>query len=292
MAAITAAQVQELREKTGLGMMLCKKALTEADGNMEIAIENLRKQGQATMEKRAAKAAKEGCISILERDGLVALYEVNSETDFVARNDDFVSFSRTLGEILLTQRPSTVEEAAALRCDAFGGTSVSDCLLELTAKIGEKIGFRRFVVAETSSTRKVFSYLHGTRIGVVLTLECDNAQALVSEGAALLGKDLAMQIAASNPLGVSRESIPTETVAKEREIYLTQAQGSGKPEKIWEKIVEGKLAKFFGDVVLLEQPFIKEPDVSVQKRIDAAGKECSCTFKPVTFTRFELGAGE
>lgn len=290
--AITAAQVRELREKTGLGMMLCKKALTESDGNMEIAIENLRKQGQATMEKRAGKAAKEGCISIVEEGNTVIMYEVNSETDFVARNDDFMAFSKELGSVLMAQRPANVEAALALTSPAWDGKSANDRLLDLTGKIGEKIGFRRFVIIATEANQKAYTYLHGTKIGVTVVITADKADMLGSQAGAQLGKDLAMQVAASNPLGLNQQSISADTVAKEREIYLTQAQTSGKPEKIWDKIVEGKLSKFYSEVALVEQAYIKEPEISVQKRIDAAGTEAGGTFTVVSFIRFELGAGE
>lgn len=291
--AITAEQVKELREKTGLGMMVCKKALTEADGDMEAAIETLRKQGQATMEKRAGKAANEGKISIIESANISIIYEVNSETDFVARNDDFVAFSSDLGSLLLAKQPESIDAASALAMPSFGGMSVADKLVELTGKIGEKIGFRRFsIVKATDATEALFSYAHGTRIGVIVKISASQADALKSEAVMSLGKDLAMQVAAANPVAVSTDAVPADLVAKEKEIYFTQAQTSGKPEKIWDKIVEGKLAKFFKDTVLVEQEYIKDPDLSVSKRIEQAAKECGATLKAVSFVRYELGGGE
>jgi elongation factor Ts len=290
---ITAENVKELREKTGLGMMVCKKALTEANGNMEVAIENLRKQGQATMEKRAGKAANEGKISIVESGNAIIMYEVNSETDFVARNDDFVAFSEALGSLLLDKQPSTLEEANALAMPSFGGISVADKLIELTGKIGEKIGFRRFAIIKSEGANQaLFCYSHGTRIGVVVKLWAAKPEALSSEAASSLGKDLAMQVAAANPIAVSIDQIPAELVAKEKDIYFTQAQTSGKPEKIWDKIVEGKLSKFYKDIVLVEQEFIKDPDLSVSNRIEQAAKECGSELKAVAFVRYELGGGE
>jgi len=288
--AITAAAVKELREKTGLGMMLCKKALTEADGDMEKAIENLRKQGQATMAKRAGKAAKEGAISISMNDTTAVMYEVNSETDFVARNDDFVSFSDTLGELLLGNLPADINAANELTSEAFGGQTVASKLLELTGKIGEKISLRRFAILKSDSNQKIATYIHNKKIGVMVTITCDKQEVLGSEAIVTLGKDIAMQIAASNPVAAGRDGVPSDVVAKEKEIYLTQAQSSGKPEKIWDKIVEGKLSKFFKQIVLLEQDFIRDPDITVTDRINQTAKELDASLSIAAYERFELGS--
>lgn len=289
--AISAAQVKELRERTGLGMMLCKKALEETGGDMDQAIENLRKQGEATLAKRAGKETKEGTISIVSSDSVTVMYEVNSETDFVARNEDFVEFVTALGELLLAKQPADMDAAMKLPAESMNAETVEKRLLELTGKIGERITFRRFHIEKAGSNEAVYSYVHGAgKIGVLVKLSSENAETLSREPAAALGKDLAMQVAASNPIAASRDAIPEDAVAKEREIYLTQAQNSGKPEKIWDRIVEGKLAKFYEQVVLVEQAFIKEPDSSVTDRIKQASKEAGAELRVVSFVRYELGS--
>ncbi|MBD3240914.1 MAG: elongation factor Ts [Chitinivibrionales bacterium] len=289
--AITATQVKELRERTGLGMMLCKKALEETGGDMDQAIENLRKQGEATLAKRAGKETKEGTISIVVSDSVAVMYEVNSETDFVARNEDFVAFVSALGELLLAKQPSDMDAAMKLSAESMNAETVEKRLLELTGKIGERITFRRFHIEKAGDNERVYSYVHGAgRIGVLVKLSSDKPDALASDAAAALGKDLAMQVAAANPIAASREAIPEDAAVKEREIYLTQAQNSGKPEKIWDRIVEGKMAKFYEQVVLVEQAFIKEPDISVTERMKQAAKEAGAELSAVSFVRYELGS--
>jgi len=289
--AISAAQVKELRERTGLGMMLCKRTLEETGGDMDKAIETLRKQGEATMAKRAGKDAKEGIVSVVTGPTAAVIYEVNSETDFVARNEDFVQFVSALGEMLLEKMPSDMESAQKLTSEALGGQTVADRLLELTGKIGERITFRRFHIEAITDKEAVFSYVHGGgKIGVLVKLTSDSPEALKTPAAASVGKDCAMQVTAANPIAVSREAIPADAVAKEREIYQTQAQNSGKPEKIWEKIVDGKMVKFFEQVVLVEQAYIREPDRKVADRIKEASKEAGAELRPVSFVRYELGA--
>ncbi|MFW6221849.1 MAG: translation elongation factor Ts [Fibrobacterota bacterium] len=292
--AITASMVKELREKTGLGMMACKKALTETDGDMEKAIENLRKQGQATAAKRAGKAAKEGKVHVIIQENDALIYEVNSETDFVARNDDFLSFVEALGSLLMNKKPSDMDAAKALVAEDFGGQSVESKIMELVGKIGENISFRRFkILPVDKSKQRAFSYVHGNgRIGVVLTISSDKPEVLNSEAVEELGKDLAMQIAASNPLAISRDMVSQELVSKEREIFLTQAQTSGKPEKVWERIVDGKLSKFFKEVALLEQEYIKDTDLSVTDRIKQTEKETNSSLSVDGMIRFELGSEE
>lgn len=289
--AITASEVKDLRERTGLGMMTCKKALEEANGDMDIAVENLRKQGEATMAKRAGKATKEGTITVVSSDTATVMFEVNSETDFVARNEDFVGFVAALGELLLDKQPADMDAAVKLVSEGMNGQNVEDRLLELTGKIGERITFRRFHVEPKGANEAVFSYIHGGgKIGVLVKLSAESADVLAADAAAQLGKDLAMQVAAAHPMAVSREGIAEDTVAKEREIYLTQAQNSGKPEKIWDRIVDGKLAKFYEQVVLVEQGFIKEPDIKVSARIEQAGKDAGGAMSAVSFVRYELGS--
>lgn len=294
---ISAAVVKELREKTGLGMMLCKKALMDANGDMTLAIESLRKQGQVTAAKRAGKAAKQGKVNIVADATDSIVYEVNSETDFVAKNDDFLSFITSLGSALLAKKPADITAAKALTSDAFGGITAEARVLELVAKIGENISFRRYKKETVSAPgEKIFSYVHGEgRIGVVVKLVCDNTAAASSAPVAELGKDLAMQIAAANPIAIDRDAINKACgplVEKEKEIYLTQAQTSGKPEKVWQKMVEGKLDKFYKDSALLDQGYIRDPEHSVTDRIKDSEKAAGCGIRVVSFVRFELGAEE
>ncbi|MDR2592306.1 MAG: translation elongation factor Ts [Chitinispirillales bacterium] len=289
---ISASQVKDLREKTGLGMMICKQALIEANGDMTLAIENLRKQGQMTAAKRADKAAKEGKVSIVSDDKAAIVYEVNSETDFVARNDDFIAFIDTLGKLLLAQKPADHAAALKLTDASIGGVSVEARVTELVGKIGENISFRRYkMLAADSANEKVFTYLHGIgKIGVMIKLSAANPDVLKSPELAELGKDLAMQIAAESPIAVNASDISEEVIAKEKEIYRDQAKNSGKPEKIWDKMVEGKLAKFYEASALVNQKFIRDTEKTVKDRIAETSKAVGTEVTPICFIRLELGA--
>jgi len=294
---ISASAGMELREKTGLGMMLCKKALTESNGDMAQAIESLRKQGQAAVAKRAGRTAKQGKVTIVTDAQTGIVYEVNAETDFVAKNGDFISFVNEVGALLLAKKPASLEEAKALSSAVWAGMSVKDKLTELIAKIGENLTFRRYlIVPVNTASERLFTYVHGEgRIGVMIKLTSDKPEALASAIGAQLGKDLSMQIAASNPIAIDREKMSKDYAAvieKEKEIYLTQAQTSGKPEKVWPKIVEGKLDKFFKEATLLEQPYIRDAEHPVSERIGAAEKEAGAKFTVLSFVRYELGAEE
>ncbi|MBN2187986.1 MAG: translation elongation factor Ts [Chitinispirillaceae bacterium] len=290
---ISAAQVKDLREKTGIGMMLCKQALIESKGDMKLAIENLRKQGQMTAAKRAGKTAKEGIVSIVADATSTIVYEVNSETDFVARNGDFASFVENLGKLLLVKKPASLEEAKALVMPGSGVT-VDARVTELIGKIGENLSFRRYRKVECDpAAERIATYVHGKgKIGVAVKLSASPAAVLSGEAVALLGKDLAMQVAAAVPLAADRQSIPAAIIDKEKEIYLTQVKASGKPEKIWDKIVEGKLAKFYKEAVLVEQEYIRDQNQTVTDRIKAAEKETGAQIKALSFVRLELGAEE
>jgi elongation factor Ts len=292
--AISSAQVRELREMTGIGMMTCKQALEESGGDMKKAVGSLRKQGQVTAAKRAGRVAKEGKVTVLVADGMALVYEVNSETDFVAANEDFLKFTQDLGSVLMSAKPVSLQAALALSAPAFGGRTVADRVTELVGKIGENIGLRRFALVNVDKAReRIFSYVHGNgRIGVVVRMSSANAAALASDAASGLGKDLAMQVAASNPIAVDRTKISAEVIAKEREIYMSQAQASGRPDKVWEKIVEGKLAKFYQESALVEQPYIREPGITVADRIKQAEKEAGAALVVESFVRYELGVGE
>ncbi len=291
---ITAGKVKELREKTGLGMMTCKKALTDAGGDMEKAIEDLRKQGETTAAKRAGKAAKEGKIAVTSDTKQAIVYEVNCETDFVARNEDFLAFFEALGGELLSQSPADVQSAMAMKSELFQGQNVEGKITELMGKIGEKITFRRFQgIQYNPENEGVFSYIHGNgKIGVLVKVAAETPEAIKSQAVADLGKDLAMQVAASNPIAVDRDSVPSDMVEKEREIYKTQAENSGKPEKIWDKIVDGKLNKYFAEICLVEQIFIKNTDQKVSDRVAEAAKAAGSGLKVVSFVRYELGSDE
>ena len=270
---ITAEIVKQLRERTGAGMMECKKALVETGGDLDGAAELMRKQGLAKADKKSARIAAEGVV-VIERsaDGrAAAMVEVNCETDFVAREQDFATFSSAVAARALSVRPASLE---ALLEASLGAETVDARRRALVAKIGENITVRRFVVLE--SPQHLGAYTHGTRIGALVALK---------GGTAELAKDLAMHVAASNPRYLSVQQVPAEVMAKEREILTEQAQGEGKPPEIVAKMVEGRLRKSLGEITLLGQPFVKDPDVTVEKLLKGAGAEV------VGFERFEVGAG-
>lgn len=277
---ITAGLVKELRERTGSGMMECKKALVECGGDIDAAVELMRKAGLAKADKKAGRIASEGLIVIeAAADGKsAALVEVNSETDFVAKGDDFQSFARAVAARVLKNAPADVEALLAMPL-ADGGVNVEEARRELIAKLGENMSVRRFVRYQ-SANGIVVSYLHGTRIGVLVEIE---------GGDAALGKDIAMHIAASRPVCVDASGVPAELLAKERDIFTAQAKTdpktSGKPAEIIEKMIEGRIKKYLGEVTLLGQPFVKNPDQTVEQLLKAA----NATVK--RFDRIELGEG-
>jgi len=279
MAEITAALVKELRERTGSGMMECKKALQETGGAIEAAVELMRKAGQAKADKKASRVAAEGLIVIRQTEQAAAMVEVNCETDFVTKNDDFRQFAAAVTDAALSNEPADLEAVLAL--NMANGQSVEQNRRDCIAKIGENINVRRFARLATAGG-VLGCYLHGVRIGVVVELD---------GGDAGLAKDIAMHIAASRPLCVSVEQVPAELVAKEKDIYAAQAaeEAKGKPAnaiaKIVEKIVEGKLRKYFEAVTLLSQAFVKNPDQSVGDLLKAHNA------KVIRFERFELGEG-
>ncbi|MBN2700552.1 MAG: elongation factor Ts [Methylothermaceae bacterium] len=276
MTKITAALVKELRERTGSGMMECKKALVETGGDIEAAIEQMRKSGLAKADKKSDRTAAEGQIAIERSDDgkRAVIVEVNSETDFVAKNEDFQSFVGKVAKQALASGAQTVEELLAAPIEA-GGPSIEEARRELVAKLGENINIRRLMRFETE-TGKVSHYLHGNRIGVVVEVEAGNDE---------LGKDLAMHVAASKPQCVSEEDVSADTLEKERAIFTAQAEDSGKPANIIEKMVEGRLRKFLQEITLLGQPFVKDPDQNVGELLHKEGA------KVVRFVRFEVGEG-
>ncbi|RMG29212.1 MAG: elongation factor Ts [Gammaproteobacteria bacterium] len=274
--AITAAQVKELRERTGSGMMECKKALTEAGGDMEAAVEILRKAGLAKADKKAGRVAAEGLIVIeVAPDGKrAAMVEVNSETDFVAKEAAFQEFARKVAQRVLEKSPASMESLLALPLEGESGKTIEEARRELVAKVGENITVRRFDIVETNGTLGM--YLHGNRIGVLVELE---------GGDEVLAKDLAMHIAASRPVAVTEDDVPAELLEKEREIIRAQAEESGKPPEIVEKMIQGRLNKFLREITLVGQPFVKDPDVPVGNLLEKAGA------KVLAFQRMELGEG-
>ena len=274
---VSAAQVRELRERTGLGMMECKKALVEARGDLNAAAELLRKKAGAKAEQRAGRTAAEGAIAIHhEADrGVAGIVEVNSETDFVAKNEDFLSFVAAVARIVAQDRPASIEDLMKLPVRAQSAETVSQAQEALIAKIGENIGIRRFAVC-ASDDRRIDSYLHGRRIGVIVELE---------GGSQSVAHDVAMHIAASRPKFLSKDQVPAEVIAKEREIFTAQAADSGKPADIVAKMVEGRIAKFLNEITLLGQPFVKDPDVTVDKILRSANARVR------HFIRYEVGEG-
>ena len=272
---ISAAMVKELRERTGSGMMECKKALVEANGDMELAVENMRKSGLAKADKKSGRIAAEGIIGVkLSDDGkTVAMVDVNCETDFVAKADDFVKFVGSITTALLGSNVADDDELLAMKL--ADGQTVDELRRNLIAKLGENIAVRRFQKYQTTSGGTA-GYLHGSKIGVIVELTAANLE---------LGKDIAMHIAASKPICVSEDQVSAETIEKEKDIFRAQAAESGKPADIIEKMVAGRISKFFAEVTLLGQPFIKDDKQTVGKL--AASKNNGV----VRFTRFEVGEG-
>lgn len=273
--AITAALVKELRERTGAGMMECKKILTETNGDIELAIEELRKQGAAQADKKAGRIAAEGAIITLVEGQVGVALEVNCETDFVAKDENFLNFVNQIAKTIVDAKPADLE-ALAETIIAGGSVSVEKARQELISKIGENINVRRFELIEAAAAETLSSYQHGSRISVLVKS---------TGGTVELGRDIAMHVAASNPVCVSAEQVPAELLEKEREIFSAQAADSGKPADIMEKMVEGRIRKYLGEVTLLGQPFVKDPDQSIEKLLKSASASV------LNFVRYEVGEG-
>jgi elongation factor Ts len=275
--AVTAEAVKALRERTGAGMMECKKALVETNGDLDAAAELMRKTGLAKADKKATRVAAEGVIVIQRSPDAkrAAIVEVNCETDFVARQDEFKAFADGVADAVLASRPADLDAAMAL---PLGAGSVDDVRRALIAKIGENIGVRRFAVLEAPVI--VGTYLHGTRIGAMVAMKA---------GDEAVAKDVAMHVAAINPSFVSTSEVPQDQIAKEREIQTEQTKAdpklAGKPAEIVAKAVEGKVRKWLGEITLLGQPFVKDPEQSVEKYLKQSGGEV------LAVVRFEVGAG-
>ena len=274
MADITAGMVKELRDLTGLGMMECKKALTESDGDLKAAEDLLRIKSGAKASKAAGRLAAEGMIGVYtstdSRSG--AMVEVNCETDFVARNEDFINFAKNLAQIVTTQNLTDTDSLVTATLE--NGENVEEFRKALVMKLGENISIRRSIRYQTQG--RLATYLHGTRIGVMIDY---------TGGDESLGKDLAMHIAASKPICVSKEQVSSELLARERLIYTAQAVESGKPVDIVAKMVEGRVTKYLAEVTLLGQPFVKDPDQTVEKLLIAKSTKVN------GFTMFMVGEG-
>ncbi len=273
--AITATQVKELRERTGLGMMECKAALTETAGDIEAAIDLLRKKAGAKVDKKAHRVAADGAIgAYVDAGGQTgALVEVNSETDFVAKDERFTGFAQALAELVATHNPRDVETLLAMAYPA-GGT-VADARAALVSQFGENMTVRRFVRL-TADGGRLGHYVHGRRIGVLVAL---------SGGNDALARDLAMHIAANKPAYVRPSDVPEEVVTREKAIYMAQAEGSGKPPEIVEKMIMGKVRKYLDDISLTGQPFVKDPDTTVAEQLRRAQGDVK------QFFRLEVGEG-
>lgn len=273
--SISASLVMELRARTGAGMMECKKFLIATNGDIEAAITEMRKAGQAKADKKADRVAAEGVVIIARSaDGRTAvMLEINSETDFVARDENFTNFANTVAEVALNSSVSTIEELSALPFTS--STSVEQARQELVAKIGENIKLRRLERMSCDSG-VIGCYLHGSRIGVMAALKSNNEE---------LAKDIAMHIAASKPIVVSKDQVSAEAIENEREIFTAQAKESGKPQDIIDKMIEGRINKFIDEVSLLGQPYVKNPDIKVGQLLKEKNTEV------LSFVRYEVGEG-
>lgn len=285
---ITAKMVSELRERTGVGMMDCKKALVKTDGDIDKAIEILREKGLAAAAKKAGRVAAEGLIStyITEDHKVGAIVEFNCETDFVAKNDDFITMSNNLAKQAAVSSASSVEEFAAEKYIADESITVQDAISALIAKLGENMTLRRFGKI-TADKGIVSSYIHGGgRIGVLVNVESDNNNVLAE-----VGKELTLQVAATNPLYMVREEVAQDALDKEKEIYKQQALNEGKPEKVVEKMVEGRIQKYYKEICLMEQLYIRNQDINIKKFIEEKSKENGSEIRIASYVRFEKGEG-
>lgn len=284
---ITAQLVKELRERTGAGMMDCKKALTETQGDMDKAVEVLREKGLAAAAKKAGRVAAEGIVKtfVSEDNKVAGIVEVNCETDFVADNEEFVAFATKVAEIAAKTSAATVEEFITEKYE--GETTISEALIALIAKLGENMTVRRFEKFQVEAGT-VQSYIHGGgRIGVVVELACDTESEVLAE----VAKDVCMQVAAVNPLFLDKSQVDNESLEKEKEIYRVQALNEGKPENIVEKMVMGRIQKYYKEVCLLEQVWVKNGDLTISKYLQEKSKEIGSPISISRFVRFERGEG-
>lgn len=269
--AVTAALVKELRERTGAGMMECKKALVQTNGDIEVAIEEMRKSGMAKADKKAGRVAADGLVSIASANGVTAIVEINSETDFVAKGDDFKGFVSEVADIVAAQRPADLD--ALNDAKMASGETVDATRRALISKLGENLSVRRFEILEGDV---VAGYTHGARIAAVVSMTGGDEE---------LGRQLAMHVAASNPQFLNADAVPGDVLSKEKEILIEQAAGSGKPADIIEKMVEGRLRKHLAEITFYGQPFVMDGDVTVEKLLKQKGAQINA------YVRFEVGEG-
>ena len=288
--AVTAGMVKELREMTGVGMVECKNALVEADGNIEKAVELLREKGLAAAAKKAGRVASEGLVhAIITDDNKVGVVvEVNSETDFVAKNQEFRSFVENVALQVVSTSSKDVESLLNDKWVENDATTVKDVLTQKISVIGENLNIRRFEKFEKLNSGKLVSYIHGGgRVSVLVELSCEKECDQLTE----VGKNICMQIAAMSPKFVSRENVPQDFIDKEREILTQQALNEGKPENIVSKMVEGRIDKELKNFCLTEQEYVKDGDLTVKKYLESVGKEVGADVKIERFVRFETGEG-
>ena len=287
MAAITAAMVKELREATGAGMMECKKALTEADGDFDAAVDVLRTRGLAAAAKKAGRATNEGRVNALVEGKKGAVVQVNCETDFVALTDKFGGYVDTFTKAVIENDPA---DPAALLESEYEGEKVQDALTEAIHVIGENMQVSNFKRLEVEGTGALVPYIHmGGKIGVLVSFSFNNEATASDEKFLAMGKDVAMQIAATNPVALDEESVPEEVREHEMSIYKAQAAESGKPENIQEKIATGRMKKFYKESCLVDQDFVKDPDQTVSSYIASVAEELGDEIKVVDFARIALG---
>jgi elongation factor Ts len=285
MAEITAAMVKALRDETGAGMMDAKKALTEANGNKDEAVKILRKKGLASAAKKAGRVASEGAVQAYASGNVGVLVEVNCETDFVARTEQFRAFVDEVAKLIANSKADTAE---ALANEAWDGETVAQKTQSLIASIGENVSVRRFTRYEAAQGASIASYIHaGGKVGVMVELVANNK----SDKAAEVARDVAMHIAASEPRFIGRDEVKQQDLDTEREIARDQALKSGKPENIVEKMVTGKMEKFYAETCLLEQPYIRNDKQSVGDYLKASGKDANCAYTVTRFVRYKLGEG-
>ncbi len=283
----TAKDVQSLREKTGCGMMDCKKALVECDGNMDAAVDYLIEKGLASQAKKATRVAAEGTVAAVACDNAGAVIEVNSETDFVGSNDEFKEFVNQVAKVVITANPADVD--ALMNAKDANGKTVDELKQDIFLKFRENIQIRRFVRYEGD----VVTYVHaGGKIGVMVKFDTDVAD---KEGFVAMGKNVAMQIAAMNPAYLNQATVPAEVIEKEKSIMIAQMKEdpkmAGKPEQVLAKIVEGKIGKFYKENCLVEQQYVIDGDLTVQKYVDSVAKELGGSIKIADFVRYEKGEG-
>ncbi len=292
MAEITAALVKQLREMTDAGFMECKKALVEAEGDLDKAVDVLRTRGLAQAAKKAGRATNEGTVACYVSDDArqAAMVELQCETDFVGTNATFVSFAQSLAKAAAEQKPASVEAFKEMDLE---GSSVADALVDKIHTIGENMNLSRICVESVEGTGAISSYVHmGGKIGILVKFAFEKPETAQADSFKQFSRDVAMQVAAANPISARREDIPQSVIDHEMEIYRAQAEQSGKPAEIQEKMALGRIEKFYKQTVLTEQEFIKDSELSISKLAEKVSKEVSDKIEIISFTRFELGADQ